>query len=54
MIYLLTSCNTEKRLAQNIYVHDSNRNYKKIVATVITLLYVADLSSGICGRFFAW
>ena len=29
-IYLLTSCNTEERIAQNIYVHNSNRNYKKI------------------------
>ena len=28
-IYLLTSCNTEERIAQNIYIHDSNRNYKK-------------------------
>ena len=29
MIYLLTSCNTEKRIAQNIYIHNSNRNIKK-------------------------
>ena len=29
-IYLLTSCNTEERIAQNIYIHNSNRNYKKI------------------------
>ena len=29
MIYLLTSCNTEERLAQNIYIHNSNRNIKK-------------------------
>ena len=28
-IYLLTSCNTEERIAQNIYIHNSNRNYKK-------------------------
>ena len=30
MIYLLTSCNTEERIAQNIYIHNSNRIYKKI------------------------
>ena len=30
MIYLLTSCNTEERIAQNIYIHNSNRNHKKI------------------------
>ena len=29
-IYLLTSCNTEERIAQNIYIRNSNRNYKKI------------------------
>ena len=29
-ICLLTSCNTEERIAQNIYIHNSNRNYKKI------------------------
>ena len=29
MIYLLTSCNTEERKAQNIYIHNSNRNIKK-------------------------
>ena len=29
-IYLLTSCNTEERIAQNIYIHNSNRKYKKI------------------------
>ena len=29
MIYLLTSCNTKKRIAQNIYIHNSNRNIKK-------------------------
>ena len=29
MIYLLTSCNTEERIAQNIYIHNSNRNIKK-------------------------
>ena len=26
-IYLLTSCNTEERIAQNIYIHNSNRIY---------------------------
>ena len=29
MIYLLTSCNTEERIAQNIYIQNSNRNIKK-------------------------
>ena len=29
MIYLLTSSNTEERIAQNIYIHNLNRNYKK-------------------------
>ena len=29
MIYLLNSCNTEERIAQNIYIHNSNKNYKK-------------------------
>ena len=29
MINLLTSCNIEKKIAQNIYIHNSNRNYKK-------------------------
>ena len=33
MIYLLTSCNTEKRIAQNIYIHNSNRIYKKLTTT---------------------
>ena len=28
--YDLTSCNTEERIAQNIYIHNSNRNLKKI------------------------
>ena len=32
-IYLLTSCNTEERIAQNIYIHNSNRNYKKLTTT---------------------
>ena len=30
MIYLLTSCNLEKRIAQNIYIHNSNRTLKRI------------------------
>ena len=30
MIYLTTSCNTEERIAQNIYIHNSNRKYKRI------------------------
>ena len=29
-IHLLTSCDTEERIAQNIYIHNSNRNYKRI------------------------
>ena len=36
-IYLLTSCNTEKRIAQNIYIHNSNRNYKKLTTTTILI-----------------
>ena len=36
-IYLLTSCNTEERIAQNIYIHNSNRNYKKLTATTILI-----------------
>ena len=32
-IYLLTSCNTEKRIAQNIYIHNSNRIYTKLTTT---------------------
>ena len=32
-IYLLTSCNTEERIAQNIYIHNSNRIYKKLTTT---------------------
>ena len=32
---LLISCNTEKRIAQNIYIHNSNRNYKKFTATIL-------------------
>ena len=35
MIYLLTSCNTEERIAQNIYIHKSNKNYKKLTTTTI-------------------
>ena len=37
MIYLLTSCNTEERIAQNIYIHNSNRNYKKLTTTTILM-----------------
>ena len=37
MIYLLTSCNTEERIAQNIYIHNSNRNYKKLTTTTILI-----------------
>ena len=36
-IYLLTSCNTEERIAQNIYIHNSNRNYKKLTTTKILI-----------------
>ena len=35
MIYLLTSCNTEERIAQNIYIRNSNRNYKKLTTTTL-------------------
>ena len=70
MINFLTSSQTEERIAQNIYIRNSNRNFKRIncnnnnninlemykliAVIVITLLQVADLSPGICGRFFAW
>ena len=37
MIYLLTSCNTEERIAQNIYIHNSNENYKKLTTTTILM-----------------
>ena len=36
-IYLLTSCNTKVRIAQNIYIHNSNRNYKKLATTTILI-----------------
>ena len=36
-IYLLTSCNTEERIAQNIYIHNSYRNYKKLTTTTILI-----------------
>ena len=36
-IYLLTSCNTKERIAQNIYIHNSNRNYKKLTTTTILI-----------------
>ena len=35
MIYLLTSCNAEERIAQNIYIHNSNRKYKKLTTTIL-------------------
>ena len=37
MIYLLTSCNTKERIAQNIYIHNSNKNYKKLTTTTILI-----------------
>ena len=37
MIYLLTSCNTEERIAKNIYSHNSNRNYTKLTTTTILI-----------------
>ena len=37
MIYLLTSCNTDERIAQNIYIYNSNRNYKKLTKTTILI-----------------
>ena len=36
-IYLLTSCNTEERIAQNIYIHNPNRKYKKLTTTTILI-----------------
>ena len=36
-IYLLTSCNTEEKIAQNIYIHNSNRNYKKLATKTILI-----------------
>ena len=36
-IYLLTSCDTEERIAQNNYIHNSNKNYKKLTATTILI-----------------
>ena len=33
--YLLTSCNTEERIAQNNYIHNSNRNDKKLTTKTI-------------------
>ena len=35
--YLLTSCNTEERIAQNIYIHNSNRNIKKSTTRTILI-----------------
>ena len=40
MICLLTSCNTEKRIAQNIYIHNWNRNYKKLITTTATTVII--------------
>ena len=37
-IYLFTSCNTEERIAQNIYIHNSNKNYKKKSTTRAILI----------------
>ena len=37
MIYFLTSSNTEKRIVQNIYIYNSNRNYKKLTTTTILI-----------------
>ena len=37
MIYLLTSCNTEERIAQVIYIQNSNRNYKKLTTKTILI-----------------
>ena len=54
-IYLLTSCNTEERIAQNIYIHNSNRNYKKLTTTAI-LIKKTDrhgLSWNLCLSVFA-
>ena len=44
MIYLLTSCNTEERIAQNIYIHNSNRNIKK--STTRTILIKKQIGIG--------
>ena len=45
MIYLLTSCNTEERIAQNIYIHNSNRNITK-KSTTRTILIKKRISIG--------
>ena len=37
MVYLSTSCNTKERIAQNIYIHNSNRNYKKLTTRTILI-----------------
>ena len=37
MLYLLTF-NTEERIAQNIYIHNSNRNYKENLSTTTILI----------------
>ena len=36
-ICLLSSCNTEKRIAQNIYIQNSNKNYTKLTTTTILI-----------------
>ena len=46
MIYLLTSCNTEERIAQNIYIHNSNRSIKK-KSTTRTILIKKRIGIGI-------
>ena len=37
-IYLLTSCNAEEKIAQNIYINNSNSNYKKLTTTTTILI----------------
>ena len=36
-ICLLTSYNTKERVAQNIYIRNSNKNYQKLTATTILI-----------------
>ena len=33
----MTSCNTEEKITQNIYIHNSNKNYKKLTTTTILI-----------------
>ena len=35
--FLNTISNTEERIVQNIYIHNSNRNYKKLTTTTILI-----------------